>query len=49
MPSPSSGGYATTMREGGVPKEEISEYLAEATSGDYDNLLAVTMEWVEVD
>ncbi len=25
-----------------------SEYLAEATGGDYDNLLAVTMQYVDV-
>jgi hypothetical protein len=26
----------------------VSEYTAEATAGDYDDLLATTMRWVEV-
>ena len=36
------------MREAGVPKEEIDQYLEEAMAGDYDNLLRVSMEWVNV-
>jgi hypothetical protein len=28
--------------------EEAKQYLAEATAGGYDNLLAVTMKYVEV-
>jgi len=28
--------------------EEIKQYQQEAMSGDYDNLLRVTQEWVEV-
>lgn len=28
--------------------EAVKEYQAEAMSGDYDNLLATTMRWVEV-
>jgi len=31
-----------------VPQAEIDEYFAEATSGDYNHLLAVTMEWVTI-
>jgi hypothetical protein len=30
-------------------EEEIEEYMEEATSGDYDHLLRVTMEWFEVE
>ena len=30
-------------------KDLAEEYQKEATSGDYDNLLRVTMEYVEVD
>jgi hypothetical protein len=36
------------LREAGVPKDEIDAYLADATSGDYDHLLAVTMQTVDV-
>lgn len=30
----------------GVPKEERDQFIAEATSGDYDHLLATCREWV---
>jgi hypothetical protein len=30
-------------------ENEIEEYMEEATSGDYDHLLRVTMEWFEVE
>ena len=30
-------------------REEADVYIEEATLGDYDNLLRVTMEWVEVE
>jgi hypothetical protein len=33
----------------GAEKEYIDQYLSEAISGDYDHLLAVTMEYVEVE
>ena len=42
------GRVSKSMRQAGVAKEERDEFMAEATSGDYDNLLRVTMEWVEV-
>jgi hypothetical protein len=35
------------MRKGGVSREEMAQYRKEATSGDYNNLLRVTMQWVE--
>jgi len=35
------------LRDVATP-EEIAEYQKEAMSGDYDNLLRVTQEWVEV-
>jgi len=31
----------------GADKETVEQYIAEATSGDYDNLLYVTMCWVD--
>lgn len=37
------------LRKAGVSKEEIGLYIKEATSGDYDNLLVVTLNWVNVE
>ncbi len=36
------------LKENGVPKEEIEQYLKESQSGDYDNLLATTARWVTI-
>lgn len=36
------------LRKAGATKEELDQYFAEATSGDYNHLLRVTMDWVEV-
>jgi hypothetical protein len=36
------------LQRAGVPVEERNAYYNEATSGDYDNLLAVTCRWVDV-
>jgi hypothetical protein len=33
----------------GADKEYIDQYLSEATSGDYDHLLFVSMEYVDVE
>ena len=33
----------------GADKEYIDKYLSEATSGDYDHLLFVSMEYVDVE
>ncbi len=35
------------MRRQGLSNKEIEEYRKQATSGDYDNLLKVTMEYIE--
>jgi hypothetical protein len=32
----------------GVSKEEVERFVREATAGDYDNLIATAMKWVEV-
>jgi len=40
------GKVAKAMKRNGVSQEEIDAYLKEAKSGDYDNLLRVTMDWV---
>lgn len=37
-----------TMRQAGVSEDVRSAYQKEAMSGDYDNLLRVTMDYVEV-
>jgi len=42
------GSVQRALRKAGAPKEEINQYLKEAMSGDYDNLLRTTMDWVEV-
>jgi hypothetical protein len=42
------GRVHAAMRDAGVPAEVIEQYRDDATSGDYDHLLAVTMEYVEV-
>jgi hypothetical protein len=42
------GPVQKALREAGVPKEEVSQFHAEATSGDYDNLLQTCIRWVDV-
>lgn len=42
------GAVRQALRSAGVPATEIAEYTEQATSGDYDHLLQVTMEWVDV-
>ena len=42
------GRVTEAMRRAGVSNDEIDEYLAEAKSGDYDELLRTTMRWVQV-
>ena len=41
------GRVTNAMRKANYSKEEIKEYQDEATSGDYNNLLRVTMEYVD--
>ena len=42
------GAVSKALRRAGATAEEIAEYREESTSGDYDNLLRVAMEWVRV-
>lgn len=42
------GRVQRALKEAGATKEQLSEYYAESTSGDYDNLLRVAMDWVNV-
>jgi len=41
------GRVISAMRRAGYTAEEIDRYQREATSGDYDHLLQVTLAWVE--
>ncbi len=43
------GRVRLAMKRGGAPKAEIEEFTREATSGDYDHLLATCIAWVEVE
>jgi hypothetical protein len=43
------GRVKLALRRAGADKEYIDQYLSEATTGDYDHLLAVTMGYVEVE
>ena len=36
------------LQDAGVSKDIRDEFMAEATAGDYDHLLATVMKWVEV-
>jgi hypothetical protein len=42
------GRVQRALKEAGASQEELKQYYAESTSGDYDNLLRVAMDWVEV-
>tara|TARA_B110000285_G_scaffold174575_1_gene195774 strand:+ start:148 stop:381 length:234 start_codon:yes stop_codon:yes gene_type:complete len=39
---------SSALRRAGVSREERDAYYEQSTSGDYDNVLRVAMEWVEV-
>ena len=42
------GRMTRELRRAKVSEEEIKEFQTEATSGDYNHLLATCMDWVEV-
>ena len=42
------GKVTAALRKAGVPAEERDRFRDEAMSGDYNNLLRVCMEWVDV-
>ena len=42
------GQVTRAMRSAGLPKADIEAYTERAMSGDYDNLLRVSMETVNV-
>jgi len=43
------GRIKQALKGAGADKEYIDKYISEATSGDYDHLLAVSMEYVNVE
>jgi hypothetical protein len=43
------GRVKQALKQAGADKEYIDQYMNEATSGDYDNLLVVTMKFVDVE
>ena len=43
------GKVTKAMKRAGYSQDEVKEYQAKAMSGDYDHLLAVTMEYVDVE
>jgi hypothetical protein len=42
------GATIRALRAAKLPDSEIDRYQAEAMAGDYNHLLAVTMDWVDV-
>lgn len=42
------GATKKALKAAGATPEQIAEYDAAAKSSDYDNLLAVTAEWVDL-
>jgi len=42
------GAVKKALKSAGASAEEVEQYLAESMAGDYDNLLRVAMDWVEV-
>lgn len=42
------GSVKNAMRKAKVPSEDVSAFMKEAMSGDYNHLLATCTEWVDV-
>ena len=42
------GAVKSAIKKAGATPEQITEYMTDSMSGDYDNLLRVAGEWVEV-
>ena len=43
------GATQRALRKAGASENELNQYLNEATAGNYDKLLQVTMDWVNVE
>lgn len=42
------GTVKKALAKAGATKDEQAEFMREATSGNYDNLLQTVMRWVEI-
>lgn len=42
------GAVQKALKRADVPETKIQEFIAEATSGDYDHLLQTCLRWVSV-
>lgn len=42
------GKVRNALRKAGVEQKEITAFMEDACSGDYDHLLGVCMQWVNV-
>ncbi len=42
------GAVKAALRENQVAPSEIDDYMTASMAGDYDNLLVVAMQWVDV-
>ncbi|MBF0232837.1 MAG: hypothetical protein HQK65_07345 [Desulfamplus sp.] len=42
------GSVKQALKRGGADKEYVDQYISEAMSGSYDNLLVVSMQYVEI-
>jgi len=42
------GRVKTALADGGASYEQVNKFMDEATSGDYNNVLATAMRWVSV-
>lgn len=43
------GTVRKALRRAGIPADEIAEFTAEATNGDYNHLLRTVLAWVDVE
>ena len=43
------GAVTAALRNAGYTNKEVHEYQSQAMSGDYNNLLAVSMRWANVE
>jgi hypothetical protein len=43
------GSVKKALRRAGADQEYIDRYLSEATLGDYDHLLVISMKYVDVE
>lgn len=42
------GSVSKALRRGGASSNEVKQFMTEAMSGDYDNVLSTAAAWVQV-